>query len=34
MNKTSKNIDLKLHAEHCIDVLNNVKLSLMDSFKE
>ena len=34
MNKTSRNIDLKLHAEHCIDVLNNVKLSLMDSFKE
>lgn len=33
MSKNSIN-DSKKHAEHCINILHNVELSLIDSFKE
>ena len=34
MNNTSTEKDLKDHAERCIDILNTVKTTLIDSFKE
>jgi hypothetical protein len=34
MNKISLDEDSKVRAERCIDILNNVKISLIDSFKE
>jgi len=34
MNKEAIEDDVKQRAERCIDILNDVKLSLLDSFKE
>ena len=34
MDNISVEKDLKVRAERCVDILNNVKSSLIDSFKE
>jgi hypothetical protein len=34
MNKEAIEDDVKQRAERCLDILNDVKLSLIDSFKE
>lgn len=34
MSKEIVEEDVKLRAERCIDILNDVKLTLLDSFKE